>query len=144
MIGFKKLAAVATLGTSMALVAFSGPANADGGVHATNYVATFSNGTTQFKVRLVDADDVAAAYKNLNTPAGQSRTIINGKIVRNGGVDFYNSPYTWHLDPNDLAFVDMATEVCDADPRDVENGTITSDRYCPWHQKVIKIEQVAI
>ncbi|WP_412543313.1 hypothetical protein R8Z50_12795 [Longispora sp. K20-0274] len=144
MIGIKKLALVAALGTSMSLVAFAGPANADGGVHGTNYVATFSNGHTQFKVRLVDADDIDAAYKNLNTPKGQPRTIVNGKIVRVGGVDAYNAPFTWHLDPNDVAFVDMTTEVCDGDPNDVENGTLTSDRYCPWTQKVVKIEQIAI
>ena len=63
--------------------------------------------------------------------------IPNGRIVYQTGV---NTGYHWSMDPTDIEFADMTTEVCDGLPSDVEKRAITSDRYCPWAAKVIAIE----
>ena len=43
-----------------------------------------------------------------------------------------NAPWSWHIDPATLEFADMTIEVCDGLPSYVEDGTVTSDQYCPW------------
>jgi hypothetical protein len=35
----------------------------------------------------------------------------------------------------------MTTEVCDGLPSDVEDGLITSVRYCPWQTEVIALDE---
>ncbi|MEU6284312.1 hypothetical protein [Streptomyces sp. NPDC047028] len=87
-------------------------------------------------MRLVKADDVVDARSQMN---GETATHINGRIV--AGTDV-NTGYSWHLDPDDLDFVDMSTEVCDGVPSDVEAGTVTSDRYCPWSGKVTSLSRL--
>ena len=42
-----------------------------------------------------------------------------------------NAPWSWHIDPATLEFADVTTEVCDGLPSYVEDGTLTSDTYCP-------------
>ena len=72
---------------------------------------------------LLDGKDVAA--------------IPLGTVVRKGtGV---NAGWSWHIDPATLEFADQAIEVCDGLPSSVEDGTVTSDTYCPWSAKVIDI-----
>jgi hypothetical protein len=34
----------------------------------------------------------------------------------------------------------VTIEVCDGKPSDVEAGTITSDRFCPWSAEVVAVE----
>jgi hypothetical protein len=72
---------------------------------------------------LLDGRDVAA--------------IPLGTVVRDDpGV---NAPWSWHIDPATLEFADQAIEVCDGLPSYVEDGTVTSDTYCPWSAKVVDI-----
>ena len=42
--------------------------------------------------------------------------------------------------PVDPEFVDMTTEVCDGLPEYVEDGTLTSDVYCPWSATIVALE----
>jgi hypothetical protein len=51
-----------------------------------------------------------------------------------------NAPWSWHIDPATFEFAFATTEVCDGIPSDVEDGTITSDQYCPWSAKVIAVD----
>ena len=51
-----------------------------------------------------------------------------------------NAPWSWHIDPATLEFADVTTEVCDGLPSYVEDGTLTSDTYCPWSADVIAID----
>jgi hypothetical protein len=89
----------------------------------------------EYRIRLTDADDIATARKLL---AGEAAPHIpNGRVVR-GDADV-NVGYSWHIDPASVEFADTAIEVCDGRPSDVEHGTITSDRYCPWSAKLVAI-----
>ena len=51
-----------------------------------------------------------------------------------------NEPWSWHIDPSTLEFADMTIEVCDGLPSYVEDGTVTSDRFCPWSAELVSID----
>ena len=103
----------------------------------TGTVVTFQVGDEQYRIALTDPADIAIARQLL---AGEEAPRIpNGLIVR-GGDGGVNSGYSWHIDPASLEFADMTTEVCDGLPSYVEDGTVTSDRYCPWSAEVVAID----
>ena len=52
-----------------------------------------------------------------------------------------NAPWSWHIDPSTLEFADQTIEVCDGLPSYVEDGTVTSDYYCPWSAKIVSIDR---
>jgi len=100
-------------------------------------VVTFraADGST-WKARLTEPADIDVARKLL---AGEEAPgIPNGKIVR--GDPDVNTGWTWHLDPADFEWAEVAIEVCDGLPKYVEDGTLTSDRYCPWTADVIAVD----
>ena len=53
-----------------------------------------------------------------------------------------NAPWSWHIDPASLEFAEITIEVCDGLPSFVEDGTVTSDQYCPWSAQVIAVDGV--
>jgi hypothetical protein len=118
------LAGVATVG--LAGCAQSGPT-----------VATFQvAGDQTYKIQLVTQEQID--HVKALIAGSQEGLIPNGKVVRDdAGV---NAPWSWHIDPKSLEFVDITTEVCDGLPEYVEDHTVTSDYYCPWSAKAIKLE----
>lgn len=63
-----------------------------------------------------EPDDIGIAQKLL---AGEAAPRIpNGRVVR--GEPDVNVGYSWHIDPDSVAFADTATEVCDGRPSGVE------------------------
>jgi hypothetical protein len=90
-----------------------------------------------FRILLTEPEDISIARELL---AGMPAPgIPNGRVLRdgNGGV---NTGYTWHIDPADIEWADSTIEVCDGLPSDVEEGAITSDRFCPWSAEVIAVD----
>lgn len=128
-------AILSALALSTALAA---SATAAAAAPATEYVATIrvtgGSGTEDFRIHLVEAPDISAAFASLR---GTSSQHPNGLVVRPRPE--VNVGYHWHIDPNDVEFVDFSVEVCDGLPSDVESGAITSDRYCPWSGRVIRM-----
>jgi len=114
------------------------PPESSGPSHGTDaVVVTFRVGDREtFKVLLTDPVDVAIA-RDLATGAA-APSIPNGKIVR-GSADV-NEGYSWHLDPADIEFAEVTTEVCDGLPSYVEDGSLSGDRFCPWSAEVVSIE----
>lgn len=99
-------------------------------------VATFEVIDQQFRIELVTPELVEHAEKLLR---GEDVSAIPvGKIVRDS--PSVNEPWSWHIDPKTLEFADFTIEVCDGLPEYVEDGTLTSDTYCPWVAKVIAVE----
>lgn len=101
-------------------------------------VAIFEvDGKETFKIEL-DTPELEAHAREL-LAGGEDGRIPNGVVVRDS--PSVNAPWSWHVDPSTLEFVDMTTEVCDGLPSDVEDGLVTSDRYCPWIVEIIDIEE---
>ena len=98
-------------------------------------VVTFEVVDEQFKALFTDPADIDTARRLL---AGEDvPSIPNGRVVRETGV---NEGYSWSLDPNDIEFADVTVTVCDGLPTDVENGSVTGDRYCPTSAVVLAVE----
>jgi hypothetical protein len=118
------------------LVACSG--NAANDPQTEGVVVTFRVADREeYRIRLTDPADIDIARKLL---AGEEApTIPNGVVVR--GDPDVNEGYSWHIDPASFEFADFTVEVCDGLPSDVEQGSITSDRYCPWASEVIAIDE---
>ncbi len=124
--------AAASLVGAFTLVMVSGCDPAAGPTVATFEVA----GVQTYKVELATPELIQHA-KDLLGGSTQG-TIPIGTVVRDDpGV---NSPWSWHIDPATLEFADATIEVCDGLPEYVEDGTVTSDSYCPWSAVVIAIE----
>lgn len=104
---------------------------------AANPVATFEvAGQETFKVELATPELVEHAQALLN---GEDVAAIPlGTVVR--GDPGVNEPWSWHIDPATLEFAHVTTEVCDGLPSFVEDGTVTSDQYCPWSARIVSID----
>lgn len=100
-------------------------------------VATFEvAGEQTFKVELATPELIQHAKDLLGGKDVSSIPI--GTVVRDDpGV---NAPWSWHIDPATLEFADQTIEVCDGLPEYVEDGTVTSDSYCPWSAKIVSID----
>lgn len=101
-------------------------------------VATFEvAGVQTYKIELLTPEAIEHVRELMAGTTEEGRIPV-GLIVRDDpGV---NAPWSWHIDPETLEFADATTEVCDGLPEYVEDGTLTSDIYCPWSAEVIAIE----
>ena len=107
-----------------------------GCVPAHNPIATFLVVDETYKIELATPELVEHAKELL---AGQDVAAIpNGIVVRNDPGP--NAPWSWHIDPATLTFANVTIEVCDGLPSYVEDGTVTSDQFCPWSAKIISID----
>jgi hypothetical protein len=130
---FPRALVAAALAVAMLPIAGCASDGDDGGDTA---IATFEvAGVETYKIELVTDEQIDHVRDLL--AGGEDGRIPNGVVVRDSpGV---NAPWSWHIDPDTLEFVDMTTEVCDGLPSDVEDGLITSDRYCPWITVVVDL-----
>jgi hypothetical protein len=96
-------------------------------------VVTFAVAGETFRVQLVGERQIEAARA---AQGGGSARIPNGRIVPGVGV---NSGWSWHLE--NVEFVQVAIELCDGRPSDVERqGTqFGGGRFCPWGARVLTI-----
>jgi hypothetical protein len=131
--------ALAVTSTLLAVAACSddGPADAPSTTVSGNPIATFEvAGGETFRVELATPE--LQDHANRLLAGEQISAIPLGTVVRDDPGP--NSPWSWHLDPATFEFAFATTEVCDGVPSDVENGTITSDQYCPWSAKVTAVD----
>ena len=96
-------------------------------------VVTFNVAGETFRVQLVGEPQIEAARA---AQGGGSARIPNGRIVPGAGV---NAGWSWHLE--DVEFVEVAIELCDGRPSDVERqGTqFGGGRFCPWSARIVAI-----
>lgn len=130
-------APVAASGLALALAAtLSGCVTDSGGYHG-HPVATFRVADEEsYRIELATPELVEHAQQLL---AGEDVAAIPiGTVVRDEPGP--NAPWSWHIDPATLQFADLTTEVCDGLPSFVEDGTVTSDQYCPWSAEVVAID----
>jgi hypothetical protein len=113
-----------------------GPTGSTAPVQNTDpVIVTFEVGEEHFKALLTEPADIEVAHRLL---AGDDvPSIPNGRVIHDTGV---NTGYSWSMDPDDIEFADITVEVCDGLPSEVEAGTISGDRYCPWSAVVVAID----
>ena len=130
-------AATAVLGITMITVGAT--ANADEARRTAPpkaIVGTFNVVDAEtFKVTFTDPADIERAKAVL---AGDENPHPIGRIVY--GTPDINAPWSWHL--AEAQWADMSTEVCDGLPSDVEERMLTSEYFCPWGAKLVKIEEI--
>ena len=53
----------------------------------------------------------------------------------------FNAGWSWHLE--DVEFVEVAIELCDGRPSDVEKESASygGGRYCPWGATIVRIQE---
>ena len=112
------------------------PSAAQSSFPAGSVIVTFDVKGEQYRILVVDPDNIAIAHRLLSGQDAPS--IPNGLIVR--GDPSVNTGWSWHIDPQSLEFADATTEVCDGKPSFVEDGTLSGDRFCPWSATVIAID----
>ena len=67
----------------------------------------------------------------------RNRRIVAGSLAQgNGG---FNAPWSWYLDPDTVRFPEVAIELCDGCPSDVETngGSWGLGSFCPWSSEII-------
>ena len=87
-----------------------------------------------FQILLRNSDVIAQARALVG--AGNRRIVAGTLAPGNGG---FNAPWSWHLDPDTVAFPEVAIELCDGCPSDVEanGGHWGSGSFCPWSSEII-------
>ena len=126
-----------TLGTTLVLAAVTMVSLAGCVPSSDKTVVTFEvaeQGT--YKIELITPEQIEHV-KKLMAGSEEGRIPV-GTIVRDD--PSVNAPWSWHIDPTTLEFADATIEVCDGLPEYVEDGTLTSDTYCPWLAVPIKLE----
>ena len=83
-----------------------------------------------FRVQLVGERQITAARA---AQSGAAARIPNGRIVAGSSI---NTGWGWHLE--DVEFVEVAIELCDGRPSDVERQGVQfgGGRFCPWSARV--------
>jgi hypothetical protein len=89
-----------------------------------------------FVLRASDPETIAAAYENLR--GGNARFPIGPLRQGDGG---FNAPWSWHIDPDEARFTEVAIEVCDGRPSYVEEHVedFLSIGYCPWGGRIVGV-----
>lgn len=87
-----------------------------------------------FVFKLNDAAKIQQAREILAT--GQ-RKMIAGTIIKQPV--YYNAPWSYHLDPKEIGFIDAGIEWCDASIKGIE---LDPDRalpsWCPWASRLLR------
>lgn len=98
-------------------------------------IATLAVGGESFRVSLTSPQQLAAVRA---IQAGGTARIPNGRIV--GGTQV-NAGWSWHIE--DVEFVEVAIELCDGRPSDVERqgAAFGGGRYCPWSSTVVRVDE---
>lgn len=99
-------------------------------------IFTVQVGNETFRLQATSAASLAALRSRLQS--GTPGVILGSLAAGDGGV---NAPYQWHLVPTTVTAADVATEVCDGRPSDVQGNLgywLTTVRsYCPWSARVV-------
>jgi hypothetical protein len=98
-------------------------------------IVTFRVSDETFRVWLETPKQISAARA---AQSGARASIPNGRIVSGTQV---NTGWSWHL--VDVTFAELAIEVCDGRPSDVEREGVQfgAGRYCPWSAIVVRVDE---
>ena len=105
-------------------------------------LAKFSVGGDEFKIWITNNDTIKQIF-DLQQGRGFT-TIPIGPILAGPGYNDHNAPWKWHLDPEKTKMAEVAMELCDGTPSQIEADL---DRwinkvksFCPWSAKLINVQ----
>eukprot|EP00439_Symbiodinium_sp_Y106_P036869 s1076_g4.t1 len=97
-----------------------------------------------------DEDFIEAAIAHAVRPPGALTADKSSKAV--GRIPVFHQilsgsdcdGWSWHVDPKNVGWAELAVEVCDASPRYIEEHSeawrTSPGRWCPWKVQVLKVE----
>ncbi len=123
------------LGTCAAALACNSNSELKGGL-----LVTFDVTGERYSVLIKNPDTIEQV---LALERGESSAAIpNGRLVK--GQVSYNQPWSWHIDPQDIAMSDFTIELYDGLPSHVEGDLDywleTVGRFAPWQATIVSIE----
>src|SRR5918996_1781651 len=87
-----------------------------------------------FVIKLTDPQKIQEARDIL---ADGTPKIVAGTIIKQPV--YYNSPWSYHLDPKSIRFIDAGAEVCDAPIRYLEDNRDSAyPDWCPWESRLLR------
>jgi len=91
-------------------------------------------------VQTLNDELIQQCREQLDLPEEQRSWHINGELeFGNGG---FNSPWNWHIIPNEWQLAEMSIELCDGNPINVENDLdywINSvGSFCSWNSFILE------
>ena len=90
--------------------------------------------TSTFTIKLTNPQTIQEARNIIATGAPK---MVTGTIIKQPV--YYNSPWSYHLDPKSIGFIEGAVEVCDANMNYLEANLDTAfPDWCPWTSRLIK------
>jgi hypothetical protein len=103
-------------------------------------LVTFDVAGEQYSIFVANNETIEAVFA---VQRGESQaTIPNGLIVE--GAVFYNQPWSWHIDSQDIHMAEMTIELYDGLPSFVEGELEywleTVHRYAPWSATIKAIQ----
>lgn len=107
---------------------------------AGGILVTFQVIDERYSIFITDENTIRQVF---DVQRGESDARIpSGRIV--DGPVFYNQPWSWHIDPQDIHMAELTIELCDGTPSMVEENLEywldTVGRFCPWSAEIIYIE----
>jgi len=103
-------------------------------------VVTFDVNGETYKIFIKNEETIEQVFA---VQRGESQaTIPSGKLIK--GSVWYNEPWSWHIDSEDIHMAEVTMELCDGIPSHVEADlnywVDTVGRFCPWNATIVKIE----
>lgn len=90
--------------------------------------------TDTFVIKLTDPQKIQEARDII---ASNAPKIVMGTLIKQPV--YYNSPWSYHLDPKSISFSDGAIELCDANMRYLEENLIDAySAWCPWSSRLLR------
>jgi hypothetical protein len=90
--------------------------------------------TDTFVIKVTNPQTIQQARNIIATGA---HNIVAGTLIKQPV--YYNSPWSYHLDPKSIGFPEFAVELCDASMRGLEtNLDIAWSDWCPWNSRLVK------
>lgn len=106
-------------------------------IQGQSFILETANGD-KFKVYATDPEAIQLLIDNYY---GLNNMFVMGRLVIGDGS--FNSPWSWHLDPDHVTMAEFAIELCDGTPSEVEHNLpywlFQVETFCPWSSKVIEI-----
>jgi hypothetical protein len=87
-----------------------------------------------FVIKLIDPQKIQEARSII---ASNAPKIVMGTLIKQPV--YYNSPWSYHLDPKSISFSDGAIELCDASMRYLEENLVDAyPNWCPWGSRLLR------